>query len=205
MVFPTHLENFSDSKNLQTFRVSNPYNTLLATSAELLTENVNSAHVHQHDNAQYNYFQIPSQTNSFTQQYENAYYKLHTSNQQCPIHQHMFPHLPVHPNKFFYQPPNDLFNYHIKCERVSKQLLNRPINIQLKGNEYVFFYQQLNDYQCYQITCEVFSTSSFNIYLNSNIYGIEIMGQEEFSIFTHYHKENLKFYLTQYLSHHLLN
>ncbi|CAB4429221.1 unnamed protein product [Rhizophagus irregularis] len=111
------------------------------------------------------------------------------SNQQYSINQQILQSMPIHPAKFFCQPPNGPFNYHIKCEKVSNQSLNKSINKQLKENEYTFFYLQLSDYQSYQITCEMFTPSSINNYLNKNIYGIEVEQiQEELSIFTPYHK-----------------
>lgn len=189
-----HLEILTDSNNFQSFH----------------TGNINSASQSIfHDNAHYDYSQqtdsitIPSQLYS-----EQSYFmnQNNLSNQQYSIHQQILQSIPIHPTKFFYQPPNDPFNYHIKCEKVSNQSLNKSINKQLKENEYTFFYLQLSDYQSYQITCEMFTPSSINNYLNKNIYGIEVEQiQEELSIFTPHHKENLKSYLTQYLSYYILN
>lgn len=107
----------------------------------------------------------------------------------------------VHRNKFFYRPYNDFFNYHIKCEKVSLQLLNN--SMQPKANEYIFYYQQQYNNQIYQILCEIVSPS----YLNKKFYGIEIepnMEQKQF-VFTSDQQENLKFYLSQYLGNYLFN
>ncbi len=56
----------------------------------------------------------------------------------------------THSNIFFYSPPNDLYNYHIKCEEISIPLLNEfssnMSNINFYQNKYIFFYkQQINN------------------------------------------------------------
>ncbi|RGB37073.1 hypothetical protein C1646_695811 [Rhizophagus diaphanus] len=107
----------------------------------------------------------------------------------------------VHYNKLFYRPYNDFLNYHIKCEKVSLQLLNN--SMQPKANEYIFYYQQQNNDQIYQISCEIVSPN----YLNKKIYGIEIepiMEQKQL-VFTSDQQKNLKFYLSQYLGNYLFN
>ncbi|PKK77476.1 hypothetical protein RhiirC2_731861, partial [Rhizophagus irregularis] len=111
----------------------------------------------------------------------------------------------VHPIKFIYRPPNDIYIYHIKCEEISIQLLNEissnVSNINFNQNEYFFFYQQQNDNRTYQVVCEIVSPSFIINFLNKTIYGIEIeqnIGEE--LIFKFDQKENLKFYLTQYLN-----
>ncbi|GBC42969.2 hypothetical protein GLOIN_2v1768606 [Rhizophagus irregularis DAOM 181602=DAOM 197198] len=61
----------------------------------------------------------------------------------------------VHPIKFIYRPPNDIYIYHIKCEEISIQLLNEissnVSNINFNQNEYFFFYQQQNDNRTYKV------------------------------------------------------
>ncbi|CAB4382553.1 unnamed protein product [Rhizophagus irregularis] len=116
----------------------------------------------------------------------------------------------VHPVKFIYQPPNDIYIYHIKCKEISIQLLNEissnVSNINFNQNEYFFFYQQLNDNRIYQVVCEIVSPSFIINFLNKTIYGIEIeqnIGEE--LTFKFDQKENLKFYLTQYLNRFSLN
>jgi hypothetical protein len=181
-----HLEILSDSNNFH----SSHFNSA--------SPNIS------HDNAQYDNYSQQTDVTIPSQLYPEQTYDL--LNQQYSIQQQLLQSIPVHPNRFFYQPPNDPFNYHIKCEKVSHQSLNKPINAKLKENEYTFFYLQLSDYQCYHITCEMFTPSSINNYLNKNIYGIEVdQIQEELAIFTPYHKENLKSYLTQYLSYYMLS
>ncbi|RIA90370.1 hypothetical protein C1645_823503 [Glomus cerebriforme] len=115
-----------------------------------------------------------------------------------------------HPDQFFYNPPNDPFNYHIKCKEISFdiviQLLNESFNgniyfNQNNQNEYTFFYQRQSNGQIYQVVCEIVTP----LFLNKIIYGIEIdqnFGQDQL-LFTFYQKENIKFYLSQYLSYYL--
>jgi hypothetical protein len=110
-----------------------------------------------------------------------------------------------HPFAFFYQPPNDLYNYCIKCKEISVTLLNEFNGSYNNQNVYVFFHQQHN--RIYQIVCEIVSPSLIIKFLNKAIYGIEIeqnIGQELLT-FTFDQKENLKFYLSQYLNCYLLN
>ncbi|GBC01742.1 hypothetical protein RclHR1_04310003 [Rhizophagus clarus] len=179
----------SDLNNFQSSHVEN----VNSASQSILHDNVQNAYLQETDS-----ITIPSQVHD-----EQSYYI--AQDQQYSVQQQIYQSIPLHPTKFFYQPPNDPFNYHIKCEKVSNQSLSKP-NTQLKGNEYTFFYLQLSDYQCYHITCEMFTPSSINNYLNKNIYGIEVEQlQEEISMFTPYHKENLKSYLTQYLSYYILD
>ncbi|UZO16591.1 uncharacterized protein OCT59_007976 [Rhizophagus irregularis] len=116
----------------------------------------------------------------------------------------------VHPIKFIYRPPNDIYIYHIKCEEISIQLLNEissnVSNINFNQNEYFFFYQQQNDNRTYKVVCEIVSPSFIINFLNKTIYGIEIeqnIGEE--LIFKFDQKENLKFYLTQYLNRFSFN
>ena len=80
-------------------------------------------------------------------------------------------------------------------------------NININQNEYIFFYQQQSNNQIYQVVCEIVSPSLIINHLNKTIYNIEIdqnIGREML-IFTFDQKENLKSYLTQYLSCCLLN
>ncbi|CAB5189098.1 unnamed protein product [Rhizophagus irregularis] len=186
-----HLEILTDSNNFQSSHIN-------SASQSIFHDNINYDYSQQTDS-----ITIPSQLYSEQSHFMN---QNDLSNQQYSINQQLLKSIPIHPTKFFYQPPNDPLNYHIKCEKVSNQSLNKSINKQLKENEYTFFYLQLSDYQSYQITCEMFTPSSINNYLNKNIYGIEVEQiQEELAIFTPYHKENLKSYLTQYLSYYILN
>jgi hypothetical protein len=132
---------------------------------------------------------------------------IHLSNQYI-VQDNFVINQPVHPIKFIYQPPNDLHIYHINCKEISIQLLNdfssNVSNISFNQNEYIFFYQRQNDNQIYQIVCEMVSPSFIINLLNRAIYGIEIeqnIRHEELT-FRFDQKENLKFYLTQYLNHY---
>ncbi|GBB97527.1 hypothetical protein RclHR1_00300006 [Rhizophagus clarus] len=115
---------------------------------------------------------------------------------------------PNHPFTFFYQPPNDPCNYHINCREISINTLIQLLN-ELNGattnddkNEYIFHYQQLFNNRIYQVSCEIV----FSLILNKYIYDIEIEQNFVQNLsFTPNQKENLKYYLTQYLSHYLLN
>ncbi|GBB88591.1 hypothetical protein RclHR1_15140002 [Rhizophagus clarus] len=110
--------------------------------------------------------------------------------------------LPVY--YFYYQPPNDHCNYHICCKEISFhkaiQLLNESFNDNINSNqyEYIFFYHQQSNGKIYQIACEIVIPS---LILNKAIYGIDINHnfEQENIFFTFNQKENLKFYLTQYL------
>lgn len=105
---------------------------------------------------------------------------------------------------FYYQPPNDHCNYHICCKEISLnkviQLLNEFSDGDINSNqyEYIFFYNQQSNGKIYQIFCEIVIPS---LILNRVIYGIEIYQnfEHERLLFTFNQKENLKFYLTQYL------
>src|SRR6266498_1423495 len=120
---------------------------------------------------------------------------------------------PVHSNIFIYRPPNNHYQYYVKCEKISNDLVIQLLNkvkeniIKLKKNEYIFFYQQKCNHQIYQVSCEIVPPSFINNYLNKNIYGIEIeqnMGQEGL-VFTDDQEKNLELHLSQYLSNYLLN
>jgi hypothetical protein len=181
-----------------------------------------------YSNQQYNNYQDYStqqmlqlsQTNSFSSVNHviSSHQNSHASNQygismklskkmiQIPVqvnsHQNQENNDPqIHLNNFFYQPPNDILNYHIKCEKLSLQLLNNPT--QLKENEFAFYYQQQYNNQIYRISCKIASPN----YLNKILYDVELdqnMGQERFA-FTSDQKENLKLHLSRYLNRHLLN
>lgn len=110
---------------------------------------------------------------------------------------------PHHHIAFFYQPPNDLYNYCIKCKEISFDTITS-----FKENEYIFFYKRQSCNRIYQIVCEKVSPSLIINFLNKTIYGIEIeqndVGYEQLSI-TFDQKENLKFHLKQHLDRYLLD
>lgn len=153
-----------------------------------------------------------SQTNSFSSinHVISTHQNSHTSNQygismklsQKTIHQNQEnSDRHVHINNFFYQPSNDVINYHIKCEKLSLQLLNNPT--QMRENEFVFYYQQQINNQFYQITCKIASPD----YLNKILYDVELYQnvEQEGLVFTSDQKENLQLHLSRYLNRHLLN
>ncbi|GBC09890.1 hypothetical protein RclHR1_00920008 [Rhizophagus clarus] len=139
-------------------------------------------------------------------QYNNINYNMQTQivpPQQTP---------PVHPNVFFYRPPNDFWHYYVNCKEICygtvTYLLNRSLkeNMQFNENECFFYYQQQHDARFYQITCEIVSPILINNCLNKNFLGIEFQNSEqEHLAFTFDQKVNLENYLKQYLSLYSLN
>src|SRR4051794_23949536 len=123
---------------------------------------------------------------------------------------------PIHPNFFYYRPPNDFYHYHVKCKETSystiKDLLNKLLNnkghnVQLNENECMFFYQQQYNNIFYEITCEVVLPSSITDHLNKTVHGNSIIQniEEERLVFTFEQKENIELHLVRYLSHYFLN
>ncbi|GBC03948.1 hypothetical protein RclHR1_05410004 [Rhizophagus clarus] len=117
---------------------------------------------------------------------------------------------PIHPTSFFYRPENDFYHYRVNCKEIKHNVITYFLNsnnkIQFHENEHVFFYHQQYDDRFYQVICELVSPTAITNYLNENIYGIKLqqnMGQEQLS-FSIEQKQNLEFYLAQYLSNNLL-
>ncbi|RIA91347.1 hypothetical protein C1645_805239 [Glomus cerebriforme] len=119
----------------------------------------------------------------------------------------------VHPNIFFYRPPNGFCHYYVNCKEISYDtvtyLLNKlkECNIQSNENEFIFYYQQQYDKRFYELSCEIVSPLLIDNCLNKNFLGIELQqnaAQEHLS-FTFGQKENLEHHLKQYLSQYLLN
>ncbi|CAG8508577.1 8331_t:CDS:1 [Funneliformis caledonium] len=188
-------ENFSPSVSLTCYAISQDNNILTVPSQpnlELVIENSNNSHV------------IQSSVNNSTPIQTDPF-----GNPQIPIQ-------PVQFNTFFFRPPNDYYQYHVNCEKISIDLILQLLNkrkeniMQLKENKYIFFYQQRSNnqfYQFYQISCEIVSPSFINDWLNKNIYGIEFeqnMVQEQF-VFTLDQEKHLEIHLSQYLNNHFLN
>ena len=123
------------------------------------------------------------------------------------------PTLPVHPITFYYRPPNDFCHYYVDCKEISYDaviyLLNKSLKVSdVQSNEYecIIYYHQQHDNRVYRISCEIASPRLINNCLNKNFLGIELQqwaGQENLA-FTLDQKENLEFYLSQYLSNYLL-
>src|SRR5205814_982679 len=120
----------------------------------------------------YNMNYVPQ--TSITQQYdspalmENQTFSFSTSNLSQNQNQL------IHPNVFYYRPPNDFYHYHVRCKELSNNIIkdllnelfkNEGLNVQLKENEWMFFYQQQYNNRFYEITCEIVSPSSITGYL----------------------------------------
>ncbi|RIA80908.1 hypothetical protein C1645_791586 [Glomus cerebriforme] len=114
---------------------------------------------------------------------------------------------------FYYGPCNDFQIYHITCkektpEEIITQLLNNSLYLThyfYSNDIFVFYYQQPNDKKIYQITCEMVPHSIIVQFLNSNIYGIELLYQNEHyqQNFSNRHKENLESHLREFLFNYL--
>src|ERR1043165_3119226 len=114
----------------------------------------------------------------------------------------------THPNAFFYQPQNDFTSYHIICTEFSLgtviQILNNSIPDTYYQNEYHFYYQQQSNNRIYRVSCKIACTSFLNemFYGSTQVNPNSVQGQ---SAFTPDQKENLKFNLTRYLNHYMLD
>ena len=120
-------------------------------------------------------------------------------------------------NSFFYQPPNDFHIYNVCCKEItvsfelafqlySNNNLNLTQNHIQFNNLHEFHFFKLDEEKCYKVTCELISYSSIVHYLNKNIHGIEIRQneqQQEYVEFSRQLKENLEYYLNQFLIHFL--
>jgi len=105
-----------------------------------------------------------------------------------------------HPTTFYYRPEND---YHYYCIKISFDSVNN-----FDQNKCVFLYKRQGYNRIFQIVCEIVSPSFIINFLNKNIFGIEMdqnVGHEQQLSITFDQKENLKFYLKQYLDRYLLN
>ncbi|CAI2173413.1 16747_t:CDS:1 [Funneliformis geosporum] len=94
-------------------------------------------------------------------------------------------------HSFFYRPCNDDHIYQINCEETTfeetiSQLINNYLNSSNSNNSFLFYFQQPNDKRIYQVVCE-----------KINIYSNEIKPND--MEFSDRHKENLEYYLKQFL------
>jgi hypothetical protein len=208
----------SDSSlNYQSFQVPDSFTVYPGQNIECPNSNVqqyNNNNYHQDYNTQQMLHLSQTSVNHVISAHQNS----HNSSQygiSMKLSQKQMIHFPVqvnsHPNQenhdhihlnnFFYQPTNDILNYHIKCEKLSLHLLNNPT--QSKENEFVFYYQQQNNNQFYQISCKIASPN----YLNKLLYDVEldVNVEQERLVFTSDQKENLKLHLSRYLSRYLLS
>ena len=118
---------------------------------------------------------------------------------------------PVHPNVFFYRPPNHFYHYRVSCEEISCDAIEGLLNVRVtqhRGDEYIFFYQQRCDNKFYRILCEIAPPLLVNDCLNNNFLGIDLQNQnmeQERLTFTADQKEDLKYYLKKYLSRNFLS
>ena len=144
---------------------------------------------------------------------ENADHVIGDAPHLSPSHNPINDIQPAHPTVFFYRPPNHFYHYHVNCEEIPydaiEGLLNDRENVALhREDEYVFFYQQKCDNRFYRVSCEIAPPLLVNSCLNNNYLGIELQNQnmeQEYLTFTLGQKEDLKYHLKQYLSHHFLN
>jgi hypothetical protein len=113
----------------------------------------------------------------------------------------------IHPISFFYQPPNDFYIYHITTKEISRVIATQRLNedINYHQNKYVF-HKEINN-RFYLVECEIVLPSLIINFLNKSVYGIEteLNTEQEQLTFTFNQKENLRFYLTQYLDRYLWN
>ncbi|GBC08957.1 hypothetical protein RclHR1_08500002 [Rhizophagus clarus] len=118
---------------------------------------------------------------------------------------------------FFYKPPNDNQIYDISYKEIPisfefvSQILNNNSNnndndsvqnhIQ-QNNLHEFYFLKFDEKKCYKVTCILISHSLIIEYLNRNIYGVEIKQNEQqvYVEFSKELKENLEYYLKQFLT-----
>jgi hypothetical protein len=118
-------------------------------------------------------------------------------------------------SNFFYKPPNDYQIYDISYKEIPisfelvSELLdgnNNSCSVQnhvQPNNLHEFFFLKVEEKKCYKVTCVLFSHSLIVEYLNKNIHGVEFNHNEQQQIyveFTKELKENLEYYLRQFLA-----
>ncbi|RGB40222.1 hypothetical protein C1646_800463 [Rhizophagus diaphanus] len=119
-------------------------------------------------------------------------------------------------SNFFYKPPNDYqiydINYRetsISFELVSEILDNNNNNYSVQNhvqpnNLHEFYFLKVEEKKCYKVTCVLIPHSSIVEYLNKNIHGVkfnhEEQQQEIYVEFSRELKENLEYYLKQFLA-----
>ncbi|GBB83831.1 hypothetical protein RclHR1_01050005 [Rhizophagus clarus] len=112
-------------------------------------------------------------------------------------------------SNFFYKPPNDYQIYDI-CYREMEisfelvcELLNINNNVQ-PNNVHEFYFLKVEERKCYKVTCVLTPHSSIVEYLNKNIHGVEFNHDEQqqqvYIEFSKELKENLEYYLKQFLA-----
>jgi hypothetical protein len=116
---------------------------------------------------------------------------------------------------FFYKPPNDFQIYDISYKEIPvsfefvSELLNNNGNDSVQNhvqpnNLHEFYFLKFDEKKCYKVTCMLISHSLIIEYLNRNIYGVEINQNEQqqqvYVEFSKELKENLEYYLKQFLT-----
>ncbi|CAG8523747.1 10271_t:CDS:1 [Funneliformis mosseae] len=120
-----------------------------------------------------------------------------------------------HEAVFFYRPNNDFQIYLVYCKEITlneliSQLLNNYLylnyNYLYSNNLFVFYFQHPNDQRIYHVACEMISHSKIVQHLNSHIFGIELLQNEQQPPleFSNNHKQNLEFHLRQFLIDYLI-
>ncbi|RGB40221.1 hypothetical protein C1646_753595 [Rhizophagus diaphanus] len=119
-------------------------------------------------------------------------------------------------SNFYYKPPNDYQIYDISYrktpisfELVSEILDNNNNNYSIQNhvqpnNLHEFYFLKVEEKKCYKVTCVLIPHSSIVEYLNKNIHGVEPnhdeQQQEIYVEFSRELKENLEYYLKQFLA-----
>jgi hypothetical protein len=119
-------------------------------------------------------------------------------------------------SNFFYKPPNDYQIYDISYKEIPisfelvSELLdsnNNSCSVQnhvQSNNLHEFYFLKVEEKKCYKVTCVLITHSSIVEYLNKNIHGVEFNHNEQqqqiYVEFTKELKENLEYYLRQFLA-----
>ncbi|CAB4486548.1 hypothetical protein RhiirA1_395060 [Rhizophagus irregularis] len=118
-------------------------------------------------------------------------------------------------SNFFYKPPNDYQIYDINYREISisfelvSELLGNNNNSSVQNNDqpnnlHEFYFLKVEEKKCYKVTCVLIPHSSIVEYLNKNIHGVEFNHEEQqqeiYVEFSTELKENLEYYLKQFLA-----
>ncbi|CAG8620173.1 uncharacterized protein OCT59_010594 [Rhizophagus irregularis] len=118
-------------------------------------------------------------------------------------------------SNFFYKPPNDYQIYDISYREISisfelvSELLGNNNNSSVQNNVqqnnlHEFYFLKIEEKKCYKVTCVLIPHSSIVEYLNKNIHGVEFNHEEQqqeiYVEFSTELKENLEYYLKQFLA-----
>ncbi|RGB30014.1 hypothetical protein C1646_765906 [Rhizophagus diaphanus] len=116
-------------------------------------------------------------------------------------------------SNFFYKPPNDYQIYDISYREIQisfelvSELLDSNNNTSYSvqpNNLHEFYFLKVEEKKCYKVTCVLIPHSLIVEYLNKNIHGVEFnhneQQQEIYVEFSRELKENLEYYLKQFLA-----